>query len=165
MRIGLYPGSFDPPTLGHLNIIERAADLFDQVVVGVLVNPSKKPMFPPERRVEMMREVVAHIGGATVEQFNGLLVEFARAKQATAIIRGLRAVSDFEYEFQMAMMNRHLDGAVDTVFLMTEPEVFHVSSRLVREVAMLGGDVTHAIPPSVQVHLEKLLNERRKEST
>jgi pantetheine-phosphate adenylyltransferase len=154
-RIAVYPGSFDPPTLGHVNIVERATGLFDEVVVGVLINPAKKPMFEPAARVEMMREATAHLGGVRVEQFQGLLVDFARERGASVVLRGLRAVADFEYEFQMAMMNRRLAPAVDTLYLMTEAEVFHISSRFVREVAALGGDVSHAVPPVVLRYLQE----------
>jgi len=163
VRVGLYPGSFDPPTFGHLNLLERASTLFDEVIVGVLINPNKQPMFKPAERVEMMRQVVSHLKSVRVMSFEGLLVDFARDNGVSAVIRGLRAVSDFEYEFQMAMMNRKLEPMVDTVFLMTEPDVFYISSRLVREVAFLGGDVSHAVPEVVLRRLEARFSTKSKD--
>jgi len=150
-RIAVYPGSFDPITNGHLDIIGRARGLCDRLVLAVLVNAEKDPLFSVEERIALIRENVATGDGARVEvrEFSGLLVEFAEKAGARMIVRGLRAMSDFEYEFQMALMNRRLAPRVETVFLMAKEEYSYVSSRLVKEVARLGGDVTALTPPGV----------------
>jgi len=151
-RIGLYPGTFDPITLGHSDIIRRGAKLVDQLIVGVTTNPSKDPMFTPEERVEMVRAEVQRleIGNVEVEGFNALLVKWAQKKQATILIRGLRAVADFEYEYQMAGMNQQLDPAIETVFLMADVSLQPIASRLVKEIAMLGGDIGPFVSPEVR---------------
>ncbi len=148
-RIALYPGSFDPITNGHLDIIERARGLCDRLILAVLVNDEKRPLFTVEQRIALIRENVLPSDGARVEvrEFSGLLVDFARSVGARMIVRGLRAMSDFEYEFQMALMNRRLAPRVETVFLMAKEEYSYVSSRLVKEVARLGGDVSALTPP------------------
>ena len=148
-RTALYPGSFDPLTNGHVNIIERGLHLFDELVIAVAVNEDKRALFSLEERMDMIREVFPTTPNLRVTSFNGLLVDFARAQGINAILRGLRGVADFEYEYQMANMNRHLDPAIHTVFLMAEPDQFYVSSRLVKEVAKLGGDISCVVPPSV----------------
>jgi pantetheine-phosphate adenylyltransferase len=150
-RIAVYPGSFDPITNGHLDIIGRARGLCDRLVLAVLVNAEKDPLFSVEERIALIRENVATGDGARVDvrEFSGLLVEFAEKAGARMIVRGLRAMSDFEYEFQMALMNRRLAPRVETVFLMAKEEYSYVSSRLVKEVARLGGDVTALTPPGV----------------
>jgi pantetheine-phosphate adenylyltransferase len=147
--IAIYPGSFDPPTLGHLDVIERAAKLFDNLVVAVGVNSAKSPLLSESQRLEALRACVAHLPNVTVESFSGLLVNYAISKGAKSIVRGLRATADFEYEFQMAMVNRRLSDRVDTVFLMTKWEHSYLSSSIVREVATLGGDFTEMVPPTV----------------
>jgi pantetheine-phosphate adenylyltransferase len=152
-RIAIYPGSFDPPTLGHTTIIERAARLFDHVVVAVARNPGKNALFSTDERIEMLRELFGHAPSVAVDTFDGLLVDYARLRGACAIVRGLRAVADFEYENQMASMNRTLAPGIETVFLMAEPSAFFVSSRLVKEVASLGGDVSACVPPAVLTRL------------
>jgi pantetheine-phosphate adenylyltransferase len=147
--IAIYPGSFDPPTLGHLDVIERAVRLFDHLVVAVGVNSAKRPLLSEEERLEALRMTVAHLSSVEVDSFSGLLVEYAHARGAKSIVRGLRATADFEYEFQMAMVNRRLSDTVDTVFLMTKWEYSYLSSSIVREVALLGGDYSGMVPPSV----------------
>jgi pantetheine-phosphate adenylyltransferase len=151
-RIGLYPGTFDPITLGHSDIIRRGAKLVDRLIVGVTTNPSKDPMFSPEERVEMVRAEVTRLGIANVqvEGFNALLVKWAQKKQATVLIRGLRAVADFEYEYQMAGMNQQLDPAIETVFLMADVSLQPIASRLVKEIALLGGDIGPFVSPEVR---------------
>lgn len=149
MRIGIYPGSFDPVTLGHLDIIVRAAKLVDQLIIGVLVNGAKSPMFSMEERVELIRRVTNHIPNVTVEAYDGLLVEFAKEKQADILVRGLRAVTDFEYELQIAHANHKLHPDVETVFLTTSVEYSYLSSSVVREVASYGGDITQFVPQCI----------------
>ncbi len=155
VRRAVYPGSFDPPTLGHLDVIERAARLFDELIVAVAVNTDKKPLFSLQERVEMLQECCAHLPNVRVTQLEGLLARFAQQMGACAIVRGLRAVSDFEYEFQMASMNRQLAPEVDTCFLMTHQHYAFLSSSIVKEVARLGGDVSPFVPPNVQRRLRQ----------
>ncbi|NKB89823.1 MAG: pantetheine-phosphate adenylyltransferase [Acidobacteria bacterium] len=155
MRTAIYPGSFDPPTNGHLDLIERARAVFDRVVVAVLRNPRKEPMFTVEERVEMLREVTSGDPGVDVEGFDGLLVDMARTHRAQAIIRGLRAVSDFEFEFQMALMNRRLDDNVETLFMVPHQAYTYLSSSLIKEVAGLGGAVDELVPPEVLTRLQE----------
>lgn len=154
------PGSFDPVHLGHLDVLTRAARLFDEVIVAVGVNVSKSRLFEPEERLEMLREVTADLHGVRVEGFTGLLTDFCAAHDVQAIAKGLRGGGDYEYEQQMAHMNRHLTG-VDTVFLPTSPELSFVSSSLVKEVASFGGDVSAFLPPPVHARLQARLAERR----
>jgi pantetheine-phosphate adenylyltransferase len=155
LRTAIFPGSFDPITNGHVDIIRRALRLFDRIVVAVLQNAAKQPHFTPEDRLAIIREVFAGEPGVEVDTFDGLLVDYARGRQATAIVRGLRAVSDFEYEMQMAHMNRHLSPAVETVFLMPDETNSFLSSRLVKEVFSLGGDVAAFVPPAVERRLRQ----------
>ena len=145
----LYPGTFDPPTNGHVDLIERGAKLFDHLTVAILVNPVKNPLFTVDERVEMLREVTAKIGNVSVATFNGLMVEFARQQGASAVLRGIRAISDYEHEFQMALMNRRLAPEIETVFLQPAGRYSFVSSRMVKEVFSFGGDVTGLVPPNV----------------
>mgnify|MGYP003382387124 CR=1 FL=1 len=159
MRRAIYPGSFDPLTNGHLDIIERSARLFDEVVVAVLVNQSKQSLFSIDERLAIIAEV-AGSDRVRVDTFHGLLVHYAVEQQATAIIRGIRAVSDYEYELQMALMNRRLEPSVETIFLMSNEAYSFVSSRLVKEVASLGGAVTGMVPPLVESLLAQRLRER-----
>ena len=154
-RIAVFPGSFDPLTSGHVDIIERGCAIFDRVVVAVLVNADKTPLFTVDERVGMIREVCQGRDGVEVDTFNGLLVDYARRKGATALIRGLRAVSDFEYEFQMALMNRRLNHDLETVFLMPAEQYTYTSSRLIKEVFRLGGEVSGLVPPVVEQRLRQ----------
>ena len=153
IRTAIYPGTFDPITRGHTDLIERACRLFDRVVLGVAMSPSKTPCFTLDERVDMARKVLAHLPQVEVCGFEGLLVEFARAQDAQAILRGLRAVSDFEYEFQLASMNRKLAPELESLFLTPAEEYAYVSSSLVREIAGLGGDVSHFVDPLVASEL------------
>ena len=149
-RLALFPGSFDPLTNGHVDIVLRSAHLFERVLVGVLVNPEKKPLFTPEERVTIIREVFREYPNVEVDTFDGLLVEYARRRRASAIVRGVRAISDFEFEFQMALMNRHLEPSLETVFMMPAEQYTYLSSRLIKEVFSLGGRVTGLVPPVVE---------------
>ena len=152
--IAIYPGSFDPPTNGHLDLIERGSKIFDLLVVAVLRNPDKKdPLFTIGERVEMLREVTRHCPNVEVESFEGLLVDYAVRRQARVILRGLRAISDYENEMNMALMNRKLDPNLETVFMMPAVAYTFLSSRLVREVCQLGGDVRGLVPPAVEEQL------------
>src|SRR5262245_43695513 len=149
MRRAIYPGSFDPITMGHLDIIERSAKLFDEVIVALLVNQEKQPMFTTDERVEMMRESIPN-SNVRVDTFNGLLVHYARQQQAQVIVRGIRAVSDYEFELQMALMNRRLAPEIETVFLMAAEAYSYLSSRLIKEVFKLGGSITGLVPATVE---------------
>ena len=160
MSTACCPGSFDPVTNGHLDIVQRAAALFDEVTVAVLVNHSKKSLFTVDERMQMLREVCAHLPNVKVDSFEGLLVDFCRARGITAVVKGLRAVSDFDYELQMAQMNSTLAG-VETVFVPTAPVWSFLASSLVKEVAALGGDVEQLLPPSVHGQLMARLAEGR----
>ncbi|WP_099025701.1 pantetheine-phosphate adenylyltransferase [Mycolicibacterium palauense] len=150
------PGSFDPVTLGHIDVFERAAAQFDEVVVAVLVNPNKKGMFTPDERIEMISEATAHLPNLRAETGSGLVVDFVRNRGLTAIVKGLRTGTDFEYELQMAQMNRHVAG-VDTFFVATTPRYSFVSSSLAKEVASLGGDVSELLPDAVNERLQAKL--------
>ena len=150
MKTAVYPGTFDPITLGHLDIIRRGAHLVDKLVIGVTTNPSKEPMFSVEERLAMVRREVAGIGGnIEVVEFDSLLMDFAEAQGATAILRGLRAVADFEYEFQMAGMNQQLNDAIETVFLMADVSLQPIASKLVKEIARFGGSISKFVTPAV----------------
>ena len=150
MRRAIYPGSFDPVTNGHLDVIERAAKLFDEVIVAVAVNSQKKALFTSDERLELLRQTTGAQGSkVTLARLDGLLVDYARQAGAGAIIRGLRAVSDFEFEFQMALMNRKLEGSVETIFLMPKEDYTYLSSRIIKEIARLGGEVGSFVPDCV----------------
>ena len=151
-RIGLYPGTFDPVTLGHADIIRRGAKLVDRLIIGVTTNPSKDPMFTPEERIDMVRAEVARqgLGNVEVVGFDALLMKFAESVDASVIIRGLRAVADFEYEYQMAGMNQQLNAAIETVFLMADVSLQPIASKLVKEIALFGGDVAPFVSPAVR---------------
>jgi pantetheine-phosphate adenylyltransferase len=148
-RVAIYPGSFDPPTNGHLSIIKRGLQIFDQLVVAVANNPAKTPLFSAQERMDLMKEAVGGDPRIELDSFQGLLVDYARKRKIFVVLRGLRAVSDFEYEFQLANMNRKLEPAIDTLFMMTGEDSFYIASKFVREVATLGGDVSSMVPPSV----------------
>ncbi|MDX8414413.1 MAG: pantetheine-phosphate adenylyltransferase [Mariprofundales bacterium] len=151
MKIAVYPGTFDPISLGHVDVVQRGLKLFDHIVVGVATNPSKRPCFSHQQRLAMAQETFADLPQVAVSGFEGLLVSFAKAHQACAILRGLRAASDFEYEFQMATMNRHLDSSIETAFVMAREDYTFVSSRFIREISAMGGDVSALLPkPAVR---------------
>ena len=152
--IAIYPGSFDPVTNGHLDLIHRGAKIFDELVVAILRNPEKDPLFSVPERREMLQEMTREFPNVRIDEFQGLLVEYARTQKAVAVLRGIRAVSDYEYELQMAMMNRKLDAELETIFMMPAVKYSYLSSRLVREVARLGGSVEGLVPPMV---VERLL--------
>jgi pantetheine-phosphate adenylyltransferase len=156
--LAIYPGTFDPPTFGHADLIERAHDLFDNVIVAVGTNSSKTPLLTVEERMEVLTAISEPFSNVTVESFDGLLMDYAREKGAKSIVRGLRAVADFDYEFQIAMVNRKLNPAVDSVFLMTRWEYSYLSSSVVREVAKLGGDVTDLVPEAVRPVLARAVS-------
>ena len=149
IRRAIYPGSFDPVTNGHLDVIDRARKLFDEVIVAVAHNDQKNPLFTLEERLKLLRSNVGRLKNVEVAPLDGLLVDFAVARKATAVIRGLRAISDFEFEFQMALMNRKLEATVETIFLMPKEEYTYLSSRIVKEIARLGGDVSGFVPAAV----------------
>lgn len=149
MKRAIYPGSFDPVTNGHLDVVERARKLFDEVIVAVAHNDEKSPMFTLQERLDLLQQTVGKIENVRIAHFTGLLVDFAGAQNASAVIRGLRAISDFEFEFQMTLMNRKLDAAVETIFLMPKEEYTYLSSRIVKEIARLGGDVSKFVAPPV----------------
>lgn len=155
MRTAIYPGSFDPITNGHLDLVERAAKLFDRVVVAIARNESKHPLFDPEERLALVTEAVKPFKTVSVEWFDGLLVNYADKHKACAIIRGLRAVSDFEFEFQLALMNRKLNDRVETIFMMPRETYTFLSSRIIKEIARLGGDISSFVPGHVQSALKK----------
>lgn len=160
MKIAICPGSFDPVTVGHLDIIKRASKLFDKVIVAVLVNLEKKPWFTIEERTDLLRKATADIPNIEIEGFSGLLADFAREKNASAIVKGLRAVSDFEYEFQMALTNRKLDENLETVFLTTSANNLYLSSSIVKQVGMFGGDISGFVPDCI--HDEILLRIKQR---
>lgn len=160
-RIGIYPGTFDPITLGHADIIRRGAKLVDKLIIGVTTNPSKNPMFSTEERFEMVEREVANLGLANVEVkgFNALLVKFARKEGANVLIRGLRAVADFEYEYQMAGMNQQLDEQIETVFLMADVSLQPIASKLVKEIALFSGDIAPFVSGEVRADVVERVNE------
>ena len=159
MRIGVYPGTFDPITLGHMDIIRRGAKLVDKLIIGVTTNPSKSPMFSVDERLAMVRREVAEIDGAIeVVAFDALLMKFAQVQGASVIIRGLRAVADFEYEYQMAGMNQQLNAAIETVFLMADVALQPIASKLVKEIAIYGGDISRFVRPSVKAEVDARVN-------
>jgi pantetheine-phosphate adenylyltransferase len=164
MRRAIYPGSFDPVTNGHLDIIERGCKLFDEIVIAILVNPEKEPFFTIEERREMLVQVLMEIQRGScalqVDDFKGLLVHYAVAQQAHAIVRGIRAISDYEYELQMALMNRRLEPSIETVFMMPAETYSYVSSRLVKEVFQLGGELDGLVPPLVEARMKEKVTKR-----
>ena len=160
MRLCIYPGTFDPITNGHLDVLQRAAKLFDRVTVAVAISTPKSALFSTQQRVELIRANLNQLPNVDVVSFDGLLVEFARKQQAQAIIRVLRALSDFEFEFNMALMNRHLDPQVETIFVMPKEAYSYTSSSLVKQIAQLGGDIAHFVPANVASALKQALAKR-----
>ena len=154
-RIAIYPGSFDPLTNGHVDIIERGARIFDSIIVAILANVEKTPLFTEQERVAIIRDVFKGARNVQVDTFDGLLVQYAQRKKASVLVRGLRAVSDFEYEFQMALMNRHLAPELETVFMMPDEKYTYISSRLIKEVFSLGGEIEGLVPAVVEDQLRE----------
>ena len=161
MRRAVYPGSFDPVTYGHIDIIERAADLVDELVVAVLVNHAKTPLFSADERVNMLKDVTKNITNVRVESFSGLSVDFVKKCDARFIVRGLRAITDFEFELQMAQTNRMMDPQIDTIFFTTNLEYAYISSTTVREVAFFGGDISRFVPESIEKQMRLKMAEKR----
>ena len=160
--IAIYPGSFDPLTNGHLDLIERGSKIFDELIVAVLRNPEKEALFSLEERRAMLKEMTARFDNVRVDAFDGLLVDYAVRQKASAVLRGIRAISDYEYELQMAMMNRKLEPRLETVFMMPAETYSYLSSRLVREIAKLGGSVQGLVPPPVEERLRRKINGDQK---
>lgn len=160
-RIAVFPGSFDPPTSGHVDLIDRASHLFERVTVAVLRNTGKQPLFSVDDRVAMLREIFAHRPGIDVDAFDGLLADYARSRGAAVIVRGIRSAADLDYERQMALTNRHLNAGLDTVLLLPSAAFGHVSSTLVREIAALGGSVRGLVPPAVEAWLARRADRER----
>jgi pantetheine-phosphate adenylyltransferase len=161
-RVAIYPGSFDPLTNGHVDIIERGARIFDAIIVAILANVEKTPLFTENERITIIRDVFKTHKNVQVEAFSGLLVDYAQLKKATVLVRGLRAVSDFEYEFQMALMNRHLAPGLETVFMMPDEKYTYISSRLIKEVFTLGGEITGLVPAVVEEKLRAKQKAKKK---
>jgi pantetheine-phosphate adenylyltransferase len=155
MKIAIYPGTFDPVTNGHVDILERALNLFDRVIITIARNTAKNPLFTEEERITLLRQVTKHYKNVEVDSFNGLLVEYVQKRHAIAVVRGLRAMTDFEYELQMALMNRKLDEKMETVFMMPNEKYTYLSSNFVREIAKLGGDVSKFVPAVVLKALQQ----------
>lgn len=164
MKIAVYPGSFDPVTLGHIDIIERSCNLFDKVIVAVMYNRTKKPMFSVEERVSLLREATKHLENVSVDSHEGLLTDYLRKKELNIIVKGLRAISDFESEFQMASVNQKLCSDIETVFIMTRTEYMYLSSSIVKEVASFGGDITNFVTNDVRKALEYKLGGNHERS-
>lgn len=158
MKIAICPGSFDPITQGHIDILERSSKLFDKVYAVVMVNPSKKPTFTTEERVEMIKRVTTHIQNLEVESYGGLIADYAKDKKAHTLIKGLRAVTDFEYEFQQALTNKKLNPELETLFMVTNQEYMYLSSTIVRQIAEFGGDITEFVPPQIKDDLVKRMS-------
>ena len=163
MKCAVYPGSFDPVTLGHMDIIKRASSLFDRLIIAVLNNRAKTPLFSVEERVKMLEEVTKDLPNVEVKSFGGMTVDFARECGANALVRGLRAITDFEYELQIAQLNRVMDPDIDTVFLTTNLKYAYLSSSSVKEVAVYGGDISHFVTPYVENEVHNKLKDRSRE--
>ena len=155
MKIAVYPGSFDPVTNGHIDVIERALKIFDKVIVAVGDNPGKKPLFSAKERIAMLKESTNHLKDLEIDHFSGLLLDYAKSKNSKIIIRGLRAVSDFEFEFQRALLNRVVDSGIETVFIMTKEDYVYLNSSIIKEIAMFNGKVTGLVPKIVEKKLKE----------
>lgn len=162
MNIAVYPGSFDPITSGHADIIKRCLSVYDKVVVGVLNNSEKKPMFSVHERVRLIKKALCGVSNCEIKAFDGLLVDFVRQEKANVIVRGLRAITDFEYEFQMALLNKKLCPEVETLFMVTSTDYSYVSSSIVKEIATLGGDFSHLVPEEITDDIKQKIMEERK---
>jgi pantetheine-phosphate adenylyltransferase len=160
MRTVIYPGSFDPFTNGHLDVLQRASKLFDHVIVAIAKNESKSPLFSTGERLALVKQAIGHLSNVDADSFDGLLVEYAAKRKAAAIVRGLRAISDFEFEFQLALMNRKLDEKIETIFMMPKDTYTFLSSRIVKEIARLGGDVSGFVPANVQSALNEKFRQK-----
>jgi pantetheine-phosphate adenylyltransferase len=154
-KVAIYPGTFDPLTNGHLSIIKRALKIFDKLVIAILINPNKSPLFTLEERIDMLKEIFKDEVNIEIDSFNGLLIDYAVSKGANIVVRGLRALSDFEYEFQLALMNRKLNRDIESVFLMTDYKWFYISSTIIKEAARYGGDIKGLVPPIVNERLKQ----------
>lgn len=165
MKTAIYPGSFDPVTNGHLDIIERSSKVFDYLIVGLLNNPKKNYLFDLEERIFMLREATKHLKNVEIDAFDGLLVDYAKLRDAKVLIKGLRAISDFEYEFQMALMNRKLSSEIETLFMMTNQQYSYLSSSIVKEVAAFGGNIDQFVPPVVAKMLHEKFDKQKTEET
>lgn len=163
MKTAIYPGSFDPITNGHIDIIKRGLSIFDKIIVAVLHNPGKKGLFSVKERLEMIEHSLKSIPGTEADSFEGLLIDYAEQKKAAAVLRGMRAVSDFDYEFQLALMNKRLNRNIQTIFLMTGLRWIFTSSSIIKEAALFGGDVSGMVPPFVQKKLKKKMAELKNE--
>ncbi|MFX3635510.1 MAG: pantetheine-phosphate adenylyltransferase [Candidatus Pristimantibacillus sp.] len=155
LRVAVYPGSFDPPTYGHLDIIRRSAKQFDHLIVAVLNNTSKKPLFTVEERKDMLAEVTSDIPNVSIDSFRDLLVRYMKSRNANVIVRGIRSVTDFEYELTLASTNQHLDDEIDTIFMMTNPKYSYLSSSIVKEIAQFNGPVSELVPPAIDKRLQE----------
>lgn len=162
--IAIYPGSFDPITFGHLDLIERGAKLFDQLIVAILVNPQKNPMFTVEQRIDQIHQSISHLNNVEVDSFNGLTVNYAKTRQARVLLRGLRVLSDFEMELQMAHTNKTLAAEIETVFLATSNEYSFLSSSVVKEIAKFGGSINHLVPEHIAIEIHKCYAKTQTES-
>ncbi|MGO4110939.1 pantetheine-phosphate adenylyltransferase [Paenibacillus sp. YAF4_2] len=160
-RVAVYPGSFDPPTLGHLDIIRRSAKQFDHLIVAVLNNTSKSPMFTVDERKEMLQEITSDIPNVTIDSFRDLLVRFMKSRKANTIVRGIRSVTDFEYELTLASTNQLLDDEIETIFMMTNPKFSYLSSSIVKEIAMFGGSISVLVPPPIEHRLVEKYKEKQ----
>jgi pantetheine-phosphate adenylyltransferase len=161
--IAIYPGSFDPITNGHLDLVQRGARMFDKLIVSILRNDAKEPLFSVEERMDMLREVVGVYSNVEVDCFDGLLVDYAASRSATVLLRGIRAISDYEYELQMALMNRRLRPGIETVFMMSNEAYSFISSRLVKQVYSLGGNISGLVPPSVEARMHHRMSQTKTE--
>ena len=161
MKIAICPGSFDPITLGHIDIIERSAKIFDKVYVVVMVNPAKQPTFSTEERIDMIRQTTGHIPNVVAESYTGLIADYAKEKGACTLVKGLRAVTDFEYEFQQALTNKKLNPDLETLFMVTNQEYMYLSSTIVRQIANFGGDIGQFVPSQIKDKLEEKMKKER----